>query len=273
MKKLLGTTAASAIAAVAIAGAASADNYVYWNTYKDKYVDIFVTTYKNFDIWVDVELEYDATGSAQASSLVNSLIAGNSVDGYDGVFDMDMNRKASMNESMNYNRGIGQVNQDAGNFNNQGNTASVAWNKNGADVTMAEAYAEQNTVYNRARHSESFPAPASNPDIASSLTYSLLNNTGVFHFNQGAGNGNAQHNVLALAIGSDSVVALSDAGLAQDNIGNSIAEFNSVKQDRIADSVNGNTGLVNVNQSSGNFNNQATVYSVAVLSSSVGLGQ
>lgn len=273
MKKLLGTTAAGAIAAVAIAGAASADNFVYWNTYKDKYVNIYVDTYKNFDIDVQVSLYADATGSAQASSLVNALIEGNSVNGIDGVFDMDMNRKASTDNSMNDNTGIGQVNQDAGNFNNQGNVASVAWNKAGDDVTMAEAYAEQNSYGNRARHSEAFPAPVSNPDIASSLTNSLLYNTGVYHFNQGAGNGNNQHNVLALAIGSDSIVALSDAGLAQDNLYNQIAEFNSVKEDKISGSVIGNTGLVNVNQSSGNFNNQATVYSVAVLSSSVGLGQ
>lgn len=273
MKKLLGTTAAGAIAAVAIAGAASADNYVYWNTYKEKYVNIYVDTEKKFDIWVDATLEYDASGSAQASSLVNALIAGNSVGGLDDIFDQDINRKASTNDSMNYNAGIGQVNQDAGNFNNQGNVASVAWNKAGDDVTMAEAYVEQNSYDNSARHSEAFPAPVSNPDIASSLTASLLNNTGVYHFNQGAGNGNNQHNVLALAIGDSSVVALSDAGLAQDNIGNSITEFNSVKEDKIQGSVIGNTGLVNVNQSSGNFNNQATVYSVVVLSSSVGLGK
>lgn len=271
MKKLLGTTAASVIAAAAFAGSASADNYVYWNVYKDKDVYVNITTYKDFDIDVRVRLDGEATGSAQATALANSIIAGNWVGGHDGVFGQGINRTASMDGSMNENKGIGQVNQDAGNFSNQGNVAAVAWNKENSDVTASEAFVEQNTFDNFAEHTED--SPFEGPDLRASLTNSLLFNSGVYHFNQNVGNGNAQHNVLALAIGSESIVALSEAGLAQDNIGNTIKEINSVKEELIAGSANYNTGIVNVNQAAGNYNNQTTAYSVAILSSSVGLGQ
>jgi uncharacterized membrane protein YdcZ (DUF606 family) len=89
--------------------------------------------------------------------------------------------------------------------------------------------------------------------------------------NQNAGNMNNQLNALAMAVGLGSKWALSEAALGQSNIGNTIVALNTVKSDTITGSVNDNTGVIGVNQTVGNMNNQASVVSMAVLSSTVAI--
>jgi len=182
------------------------------------------------------------------------------------------------------NTGIGQLNQDVGNNSDQGNVVAAGLVFGGDSVAKAEAYVEQHNSNNSSRWIEDFfglptvsgdPADPSNPGdlapvVAAYIDGSIDDNTGVFMVNQNAGNMNSQHNVLALAVGDNAFTALADAGLNQVNANNTTFDDNTVKADWINDSVNGNTGVVAVNQSVGSMNNQATVINVAAISSSVG---
>jgi hypothetical protein len=231
----------------------------------------------------DIQVIYrdELTDAATAQALVNSSNSGNVVtwsrdnDPEDGVntagnpANMGIVRKAITENSVLRNTGIGQLNQDTGNFANQGNVVSAGVDFGKDAFANAEAYTEQLTFGNTVTHREGSVAPRPNPPIDAVITGSLLNNAGVFMANQNSGNVNSQHNVLALAVADSAVWALSDAGLNQVNAGNSAFETNSVKRDIITGSVNSNTGIVMVNQSVGNMNNQATVVSIAALTSAV----
>jgi hypothetical protein len=221
------------------------------------------------------------TDAATAQALVNSSNTDNVVtwsvdnDLNDGVntagnpSDMRIVRKALIENSVKDNTGIGQLNQDTGNFANQGNVISGGLDFGKDAFANAEAYAEQITTGNNSFHREGPLAPRNAPPIDATINGSFSDNSGVFMGNQNAGNVNSQHNVLALAVADSAVWALSDAGLNQVNSGNVALETNSVKRDQILNSVNGNTGIVLVNQAVGNMNNQATVISIAALTSAV----
>jgi hypothetical protein len=105
---------------------------------------------------------------------------------------------------------------------------------------------------------------------------SFNGNTGVVHVNQAAGNMANQANVLSLAVAFTPGVALSEADLGQVNAFNTVLEsdsgttlFGVHKSAEITASVNGNTGIIGVNQSSGNMANQANVVSFAATQSPV----
>jgi hypothetical protein len=207
----------------------------------------------------------------------------------------DIHRSATTTNSVLRNTGLGELNQDVGNNSNQGNAVAAGFVFGGNDLVKAEAYVEQLSTDNSSRNIEDgdpnspgnnlIPNPAFNtgnpsltpdqgpllPQIAASMTGSMDTNTGVFFANQNAGNNNQQHNALAAAIGDNAFTALADAGLHQLNSGNHVYDVNTVKQDTVNTSVNSNSGIVALNQSVGDNNNQATVINVAAISSFVSL--
>ncbi len=206
------------------------------------------------------------------------------------ITDQGIDKTVSTVDSVNGNTGIVQFNQDAGNVSNQGNVMSAAAifsTEEDTQVVMSEAYADQRVTNSRSTHEEGFANLAGlvdadgnvtlDGDFEFDLTAEIANsyngNSGVVMGNQNVGNANNQHNVLSLAVGDNALVALSDAGLGQQNSGNVLRDINSLKHATVADSMNGNAGIVAVNQTTGAFNNQATVISVAALTSAVGLGQ
>jgi hypothetical protein len=273
-----------AVAALTFGLAASpafADVTATMNVTKDKIVVIEQPTTIIKKVDTVVTYRGTLTDAATAQALVNSSNTGNSVtssrdnDREDGVntagddANMGIVRKALVEGSVLRNLGIGQLNQDTGNFANQGNVVSAGLDFGKDAFANAEAYAEQLTTGNTVRHREGSVAPRANPPIDAIVRGSFNNNQGVFMGNQNSGNVNSQHNVLALAVADSAIWALSDAGLNQVNAGNSAFETNSVKRDLITGSVNNNTGIVMVNQSVGNMNNQATVVSIAALTSAV----
>ncbi|MFZ1060768.1 MAG: hypothetical protein WAP47_16415, partial [Candidatus Rokuibacteriota bacterium] len=109
------------------------------------------------------------------------------------------------------------------------------------------------------------------PDREATIKDSLNHNSGIAQVNQNTGNMNNQTNAVALAVGLGADVALSEAALGQVNAWNTVYDVATVKYDFIKGSVNSNTGIVSVNQSSGNMNNQGTAISVAVTTSSASL--
>ena len=91
----------------------------------------------------------------------------------------------------------------------------------------------------------------------------MNNNSGLTMVNQNTGAANNQNNTVSLALGKDATVALAEADLGQFNSGNTLSEYCPDKSSTIAKSVNGNTGITTVNQTSGNMNNQATTISIS----------
>ena len=169
----------------------------------------------------------------------------------------------TMNSSVLANVGITSVNQASGNMNNQANDVSVAIDnptdpldpkKGFAD---AQAHGQQVSDYNT----------VSSINIlyrAAILQDSVNNNLGITHVNQSPGNMNNQGNTLSLALALAPGVALSEADLGQANSNNSVFEANVYKTATMNTSVNGNVGVVGVNQSSGNMANQANIVAMGV---------
>lgn len=291
MTRLMKCSPLAMIVALGLASPALADVQVTGTVDVDKDIDITVDIFKDKDVDVNVNFDEQLDGSAQSNAIVNATIVDTEVGAIsENVTDQGIDKTAVTRNSVNENTGIVQFNQDAGNVANQGNVMSAAavfTDGDESQVVMSEAYADQRVSNSSSTHTEGFGNLAGlvDPDgtvnldgdfeydLSARINNSYNTNSGVVMGNQNVGNANNQHNVLSLAVGDHSVVALSDAGLGQETSGNVLLDINSLKQATVFESMNGNTGIVAVNQSTGAFNNQATVISVAALTSAVGLGQ
>lgn len=291
MTRFLTSSSLALIVAAGLAGPAMADVQVIGTVDVDKDITISVET--NKDKNVDIEVNFDAQldGSAQSDAIVNATVDNVSVGAIsDDITDQGIDKTASTTDSVNENTGIVQFNQDAGNVSNQGNVMSAAavfTVEEDTQVVMSEAYVDQRVSNSESTHEEGFANLEGLVDADGNVTLdgdfdfdqtaeianSYNGNSGVVMGNQNVGNANNQHNVLSLAVGDNALVALSDAGLGQQNSGNVLRDVNTLKTATVTDSMNGNTGIVAVNQTTGAFNNQATVISVGALTSAVGLGQ
>jgi hypothetical protein len=275
-------------------------------------IDIFVAKFKfaYIDVLYDRQLDGAAEAEAfgnqwNAFNRVTYFEADKGPRNDDRSIDMLIDKTAEMKGSFNQNQGVVQANQDAGNMVNQGNFASIALTNGDSPAfplpgggavegsfTHSEAYSEQVNRNNYSYHRERTPfrgGTATRPEdvigkepsaleslapgyLQATIEGSLLNNAGVVHFNQNVGNSNNQLNALAAAIGDESAYALADAGIAQVNAYNEVFEENTTKYNRISASANGNSGILNVNQSVGHQNNQSTVVSISAISSVAGIG-
>lgn len=163
------------------------------------------------------------------------------------------------------NSGITNVNQAVGNMNNQGNTVAVAVDNlvppstPGTASGFAEAQAGSDQLVNTA------DIDSVNIIFRDSLIQaSINNNQGITGVNQAAGQMNNQSNTTGMAVCLDGEVALSEADLGQ-LIGNvNVQENGTFKTASILTSVLQNTGVVFVNQTSGNGGNQSNTLSLAV---------
>jgi len=294
MKHILFATTGIALA-MAVAGTwtpVKADVDVFASITKNKDINITerITITKRVTIIVGAIFTLDAAAEAQA--LLNVDNHGNEVDGTDPTTPTDQDTEggedeygihlsASMTDSVNDNTGVFGFNQDVGNMTNQGNVVSVAGIAQLQSFADAQAHAEQInqdndvTEYEVLRDVETgeeildpeTPADQFLANKSASILDSISDNTGVINVNQNSGNMNNQSNGVAAAVGLGAVVALSDADLGQLNSGNTVDEFATVKVGSIENSINGNSGIVNVNQSTGNMNNQGNVVSFAALTS------
>ena len=180
------------------------------------------------------------------------------------------------NDSLSGNSGVISVNQSTGNMNNQGTAISFSIN---------EGPAGDGEVYRDAKSSwaDSLAAVGQlnydnrvvSEDILfrdSTIQNSGNTNSGLLYVNQSAGNMNNQANALSAAVSDPTDgdntdlggVALSEADLGQINTNNRVRERRIEKNADIVGSFNTNTGIIGVNQASGNFANQANVVSLAI---------
>jgi hypothetical protein len=207
------------------------------------------------------------------------------------VTDFHLTLSAVMTGSAKDNTGVWGFNQDVGNMTNQGNVVSVAGivgcaagepcGTSALLPAFADAQAEvdqantDNLVIDiellRNAQGEVITSIANLPSAPNGfhtekearIANSILGNTGVMNVNQNAGNMNNQTNAVAVAVGLGAQVAMTESALGQQNSGNEVYEIDTVKRDTISGSINDNTGIVNVNQSTGNMNNQSNTVSLA----------
>jgi hypothetical protein len=98
--------------------------------------------------------------------------------------------------------------------------------------------------------------------ISAYISGSINSNTGVVQFNQNSGNVNNQHNIIAMAVGP-AAVALNEVALGQVNANLRAEDNNSPRLASIVESINSNTGVVQVNQNVGTLNNQTNIISIS----------
>lgn len=94
---------------------------------------------------------------------------------------------------------------------------------------------------------------------------SFQNNRGIIGANQNTGNLNNQANVQVIAhVSGGPTIRLGEATVEQRLVDNTIVTSGAVRQDLIENSFGGTVGIVGVNQSAGNLNNQANVVALTI---------
>lgn len=264
---------------------------------KDKDVFVLVNTVVDKFIDINVVLDEELDGSAAALAAANIYNAENEVGACEEscpggpamdpsgdflTFNLDL--EATLTNSVQGNQGIVGVNQDVGNMVNQGNLLAFARTEftDGSSLIVSDAQAEvdQYNSSNYVHQEELLPRDPDNPDFdifddpdhASTITNSINNNDGVVGVNQNSGNMNNQTNAVAMVIGEGNAVVLAEAALGQENTFNEVLGIETVKIDRIEFSVNDNNGIVSVNQSVGNMNNQGSSIAFGALTTTATIG-
>ena len=243
----LALTVGSTVPAMADDPASTSVDVFAWVDYdKNKHVRTFV--YKEKHVAVLVFGKFKGHTGAEADAVVNQK----NVDNYvDGTWEALV---AKLEGSVSENVGITQVNQDVGYNVNQSNVLSAAVSKN-AFFADANAAVQQTNAGNFAYGEYAFKR--------AEISQSVNRNVGVTMVNQNAGVMNNQNNTVSLGIGKDATVALAETDLGQFNSYNTVADFATGRTTTITGSVNHNTGITAVNQSTGNMNNQSTNISIS----------
>jgi len=284
-------------------GAALADVFVTADIFKNKDIveTIDIQIRKNITVIVNYN-ELDLIGDAEAHTLVNQDNHDNIVDGLTtvneenpsdtpntdgsaGELNFDIELDALIEASITGNSGVVGVNQDVGNMVNQANAVSLAETVSTSSVTESQAHGEQNNHDNSSTQYERLAFDTGelvevgdlpiadpsvlDPDRTALITGSVSENAGIVGVNQNAGNNNNQANGVALAVGFGSHVALAESDLGQFNANNTILAFETLHTDEIVDSINGNSGVVTVNQTTGNNNNQGSMISFSALTTTI----
>ncbi len=250
MKKLMTFT----VAALAISGAAIAQAEVTALVDVTKDVAIVnsetITINKNVDLNVRVDQQVDGAAEAQAIASVTNL---------NNDYDLtDARYNSSLLNSVLGHTGVLGLNQDTGNMANQANLVSASTTGvEGNKGTFANSQAEA-TMSSGASRGE-----LNNVTTRSLMSGSVNRNSGIIGVNQNSGNMMSQLTAVALAIGDESRIALSEAALGQTTSASTLKLDGTSSSASIPGSINYNTGIIGVNQSSGNNGNQAVNVSVA----------
>lgn len=172
------------------------------------------------------------------------------------LFDYN-ERTAEVVDSINANSGVIGVNQSPGNLNNQANLSAMAIIAGDKQLATATGFATQASLFN-----EIYADRSVNTNIISG---SISDNNGIVGVNQSSGNINNQFNSAALAAGLDEITngALGEATLKQVNADSFLVHVAVFRSDVISGSINGNAGIVSVNQASGDMVNQANVHAIS----------
>jgi hypothetical protein len=298
MRKLLVLTLAALLGLAP--GVASADVFILATVDKDKDITIEEHIRITKTVTLTVTVDEDAVKAAESQALVNQTNAGNrACTNCDEKQDLLQNSGNSNAGVISINQATGNMNNQgnavsvAVDFREIPPVVPPAPQQVGIGFAEAQAAVEQNNGIIRlpgVTQILGFPGIELNSENSTFIVLgntvetvnvlfrnayifdSLNSNTGIIHANQSAGHMNNQANALSLAVSLKAGVALSEADLGQVNVANRVFESDITasgtvginKTALLADSVNGNRGIVGVNQSVGNMANQANVAAVAV---------
>jgi hypothetical protein len=282
---------------------AVADVFVTAEINKDKDVteEVHIQIRKDITVIVNYN-DLTLIGDAEAHTLINQDNHNNTVDGaalvntdnpdatpntdgFAGSLNFDLELDAEIVGSISGNSGVVGVNQDVGNMVNQANAVSLAETVSTSSVTHSESHGEQNNHDNLSTQYERLTfdngdlvsendlpiadVSTLDPDKTALIDTSINTNAGIVGVNQNAGNNNNQANGVALAVGFGSHVAMAEADLGQFNARNEMVAFETLHTDDIIGSINGNSGVVTVNQTTGNNNNQGSMISFSALTTTI----
>lgn len=256
---------------------------------KDKNIDINEDVLKDKAVFIQVTAMLNPEGAAEAEAVVNAEneFVTNELDGSGSEQSfLGLDLDASIVNSINGNSGITHVNQDAGNFANQGNVVAFALTTGTSSFSDAQSWVEQDNDDSSLVEIENdtdtqiVDEPGKPPvevvkfdeSRVATLDNSVIGNSGITGVNQNAGDVVNQHNAVSLSVGINGQAALSESALGQENENNSLFEENFARSNTITASITGNNGITAVNQTTGNFINQASVVSFSALTSQVTIG-
>lgn len=206
------------------------------------------------NVLVDVDLEQAAENGVFIKAINDSVAA----------CDFCNYKEAKLENSITNNTGTVQVNQASGHINNQANVISIAVDSlpGGSPPPTADklSFTESQVVLEQANLNTITLTYDS--DLYANILGSINSNTGVVQFNQNSSNVNNQHNIIAVAVGS-AAVALNEVALGQVNANLKAGDLDVTRITYIGNSINSNTGVVQVNQNVGTLNNQANIVSLS----------
>lgn len=206
------------------------------------------------NVLVDVDLEQAAENGVFIKAINDSVAA----------CDFCNYKEAKLENSITNNTGTVQVNQASGHINNQANVISIAVDSlpGGSPPPSADklSFTESQVVLEQANLNTITLTYDS--DLYANILGSINSNTGVVQFNQNSSNVNNQHNIIAVAVGS-AAVALNEVALGQVNANLKAGDLDVTRITYIGNSINSNTGVVQVNQNVGTLNNQANIVSLS----------
>ena len=247
--------------------------------------DVTITQYRtdSYTTALTTNKTFDPKARADAEAVKNDLNYNNDMQVGDSTF------ADNMSGSFVGFIGIGQSNQAAGQMNNQGNVAAVAFvsdNDAYSSALTAVGVSNKNNEYTANHKKDSLGCytdwwtPAATLTQTDNLLNSFTGFIGIGQSNQSAGSMNNQNNAVAVAAGvkddpgstsgwagyfkgTGSMVAMAASELAMTNSCNKFQLDKATFTNNMSGSFNGFVGIGQSNQSAGNMNNQANVVSVA----------
>ena len=245
------------------ASMAAADVTVTGQVNKDKDITVSEEVDIDKDIGVEVNMNVEGTKAAEAESVLNQEQTGNF------ACENCAEKRSVLMGSILENSGLVNLNQATGNMLNQTNVVSFAVDTEpppdepppvpGYGFAHAQTEADQRVVENQI---DTVNVAYRDALIADSIN----DNTGVVLVNQAVGNIFNQANMLTVGISLSGLMALAEADLGQENVGNVFNETNTYKSSVIGGeggSINGNRGVVEVNQSAGTLGNQLNAVNIS----------
>ncbi|WP_372681904.1 hypothetical protein [Desulfosarcina sp.] len=226
---------------------------------ENRYLDVGATRDETTVTTTTTEKEYkDSYDPQTGDRFPTQVTQTDTVDEAVTVELFDYNeRTAEVLDSINANSGVVGVNQSPGNMNNQANLSAMAVIAGDKQLVEANGFGVQASMFNFIVGIRS--------ENKNTISGSISDNNGIVGVNQSSGNINNQLNSAALAAGLDPVTngALGEATLKQVNADSFLVHFAVLRSDSITGSINGNAGIVSVNQASGDLVNQANIHAIA----------
>ena len=201
------------------------------------------------------EISMTATGVVSASVVAAQVILNNQIE-QTGVVG-----RVLLQDSFNGNAGLVNLNQEAGNVNNQANVRVLAFMATevgsiigSLNLSMSQAATNNTVLSDGGSHS-------------TSITNSFGNTAGIAGVNQTAGSANNQLNILAMVVGDTlgpDALPMGDTTLGQVSSGRRDASIGvSSRSDVIENAFANFRGIAQVNQSSGDVNSVGNVMGIS----------